>query len=1022
MVIQSSILKRLAWVTAVSFTLSLLNMYAFNSQAAAAEVTVNTAKVQAQALAAEAPVKIVQAHQWSDKSGSVQIVQGTAPDGNAIGNIASGDWVKYAGVDFGTGSYDTFMATIAASSSEAGRKVEIRLDSQSGMLIGTLTVNSTGNVALFKEQYASIANVTGVHDVYLTFPDGSIGSMNWFALGQTPDHETKEQRDQRMQWFNDARFGQFIHWGAYTQLAGTYNGKTVNGAAEWIMNYLNIPKDDYIQQAAAPFNPTQYDPKAWVDVMKQAGQKYMVITSKHHDGFSMFDTGVNGFKDYNIVKTSAYGKDPMAELSKEAKKQGIKFGFYYSILEWVNPKVPAQKELYVSEMKEQLRELIEKYDPDLLWFDGEWDAWWTKQDGKELYRYLRTLKNDLIINNRVGKRESDDGDYGTPEQEIPATGLPYIWETCMTMNGSWGFHAKDLNWKSTKTLISNLVEASSKGGNYLLNVGPTPEGLIPQASVDRLTEMGNWLKLYGESIYDSKASIFASKFPWGYSTTKNGKVYLHVLNQPENNQIVLPRLLNKVNKVYSLADDKVTLNYTLGEEITINLPASLPNSYDSVYVIDVDGVPKIQVFENLALKKPATASNFYKNDANYNASKAVDGDASTRWATDDPTNAAWLEVNFGENTTFNKVVIDEWIYNNMLRIAGFAIQYWDGTTWKDAYQGSTAGPYKTITFDPVTGSKVRLNITSVTGTAGPTINEFQVYNTGVKANGITLDQQQLKLKIGQSGQLTATVMPANASNKTVLWSSSDDSVASLEDLGDGRVTIRGVKAGTAEITAMAVDGGFKATSIVNVEDANTDEAAAALTAPNSVKSGQSFTVQIDMNQVKNKVYGMDISMNYDANLMEYVSAKSIHPGISIVASTNPQAGKIRFIVASEGADKGISGNTPLLTLDFKAKDVQGTKSGTISITNATLGDEMGTESTAAQASLRIEVTSTSSVGSGDLNHDGRISIGDLAILASYYGKTSSDPEWDKVKDADFDGNQVIDFVDLAALAQKIIIT
>ena len=273
-------------------------------------------------------------------------------------------------------------------------------------------------------------------------------------------------RDQRMGWWRDARFGMFIHWGLYAVPAGEYKGQRSNRIGEWIMEWANIPRRDY-ERFATQFNPVKFDAAEWVRTAKNAGMKYIVITSKHHDGFSMFDSAVS---PYNIVAATPYKKDPMRALSDEAKKQGLKFGFYYSIMDWHHPSQyvdapgkdptagnrmtlmrPGQKAAYVAYMKAQLEELVTKYDPAVLWFDGEWVDWWTEPDGKDLYQYVRGLKPSILINNRVGKgrngmqglNKGDQeyaGDFGTPEQQIPASGLPGIdWESCMTMNDTWGY-------------------------------------------------------------------------------------------------------------------------------------------------------------------------------------------------------------------------------------------------------------------------------------------------------------------------------------------------------------------------------------------------------------------------------------------------------------------------------------------------------------------------------------------------------------------------------------------------------
>ncbi len=229
---------------------------------------------------------------------------------------------------------------------------------------------------------------------------------------------TQAQRDQRMRWWREARFGMFIHWGLYAVPAGEYNGKRSDRIGEWIMEWANIPRAEY-EKFATQFNPVKFDAQEWVRIAKDAGMKYIVITSKHHDGFALYDSKVS---NYDIVDATPYKSDPIKDLADEAKKQGLMFCFYYSILDWHYPAAyvdapgkdptagnrttklkPGGKEEYLKYMKEQLRELITNYDPAVLWFDGEWQEWWTEDDGKELYKFVRSLKPNIIINNRVGR-------------------------------------------------------------------------------------------------------------------------------------------------------------------------------------------------------------------------------------------------------------------------------------------------------------------------------------------------------------------------------------------------------------------------------------------------------------------------------------------------------------------------------------------------------------------------------------------------------------------------------------------
>jgi alpha-L-fucosidase len=337
-------------------------------------------------------------------------------------------------------------------------------------------------------------------------------------------HESPKAKNERMAWWRGARFGMFIHWGVYSVPAGEYRGRTVDGASEWIMNTAPIPVKEY-EGYAARFNPVKFDADAWAKLAADAGMKYLVITSKHHDGFCMWDSKVS---DYDVIDRTPFRRDVMKELSEACRKHGVRFCMYHSIMDWHHPDAqggfypnynssqatnPNFRRYVDSYLKPQLAELVKAYDPGVLWFDGQWIPDWKLDDGAALYEFVRGLKPSILVNNRVGKGgtglsgkpEEKIGDFGTPEQEIPAEGLAGVdWESCMTMNDSWGFKSSDHHWKSDTTLIWNLVETACKGGNFLLNVGPTSDGEIPAASVERLTAIGEWLKVNGEAVYDTR--------------------------------------------------------------------------------------------------------------------------------------------------------------------------------------------------------------------------------------------------------------------------------------------------------------------------------------------------------------------------------------------------------------------------------------------------------------------------------------------------------------------------------------
>ncbi|HUI30362.1 MAG TPA: alpha-L-fucosidase [Candidatus Acidoferrales bacterium] len=392
-----------------------------------------------------------------------------------------------------------------------------------------------------------------------------------------------------LQWWRDARFGMFIHWGIYA----------VPAKGEWYMTTAQVPRGEY-EKYALQFDPTKFDADRWAEIAHDAGMKYIVITSKHHDGFCMFKTKTN---HYNVVDATPWHKDPLKALSAACRRHGIKFAVYYSIMDWHTPFQGAykpdslhpvynpthfkegEKGAYISYMKTELKELVTQYHPAILWFDGQWMDGWTDEDGRAIYDYLHKLDPDIIVNNRV----RGAGDYETPEQQIPANGLPgHDWETCMTINNSWGFNAADSNFKSAEELIHNLIDIASKGGNYLLNVGPTAKGVIPQPEVDRLDSMGRWLKVNGESIYGTTASPFTAQLPWGRCTQKHGKLFLNVFDWPADGKLVVHGVYNKPRQAFLLADkERSLLNVEKsGDSLLIEVPPKAPDGISSVVVLD----------------------------------------------------------------------------------------------------------------------------------------------------------------------------------------------------------------------------------------------------------------------------------------------------------------------------------------------------------------------------------------------------------------------------------------------------
>ena len=417
--------------------------------------------------------------------------------------------------------------------------------------------------------------------------------------------ESKAQRDARMAWWRYAKFGMFIHWGVYAVPAGMHEGEKIRGYGEWIMRKGRIPIADYRPYAEA-FNPTAYDPESWVSLAREAGMRYIVITAKHHDGFALFPSAVT---DWDVADATPYGKDLIGPLAEATREQGLKFGLYYSqAQDWTHPGGSTGRgsdskpwdETHAGDMDEyidriavpQVKEILTRYQPDVLWWDTP--AQMTRQRAEKFIPLLR-LRPGIIHNNRLGG--GFKGDTETPEQKIPATGFEdRDWEVCMTMNDTWGYQSFDHDWKSTEDLIRKLCDIVSKGGNFLLNVGPTKEGLIPQPSIERLRAIGDWMEVNGEAIYGTTANPFAN-LSWGRCTKKvspEGTIlYFHVFDWPEDGWLEVGELHSTPASVRLLganaALDFQAGSKTSAEGLRIRLPEKKPDLPVPVIRVEIAG-------------------------------------------------------------------------------------------------------------------------------------------------------------------------------------------------------------------------------------------------------------------------------------------------------------------------------------------------------------------------------------------------------------------------------------------------
>lgn len=445
--------------------------------------------------------------------------------------------------------------------------------------------------------------------------------------------ETPEQRDARMAWWREARFGMFVHWGLYSGLAGTWDGKAVgtSGGMEWIENYVKADTDTYAKAALPKFQPKPDFARQWARVAKDAGCRYVVFTSKHHEGFGLHASKAG---DYNAG--AKIGRDLVKEIVDACRAEGLRVGFYHSVIDWHHdqyayqlsqqlphpligkpyPNGQRDHAKYVDYLHAQVRELVSNYGPvDILWWD------YSSQDfqGQEawrafdLMRMVREKQPAIIMNNRLFRNreagwasmgtegfipqlDSKYGDFITPEQHIPATGMPGVdWETCMTMNTTWGFSEHDHAWKSDETLIRNLVDIASKGGNYLLNIGPKGDGSVPDESVKAMSAIGQWMKTNGDSIYGTTASPFKS-LDWGRCTRAKlpdgrTRLFLHVFDWPKDGKLIVPGLTAVPERATLLGRNVALESVPANGQLAISVPADAPDKIDTVIVLDVKELP-----------------------------------------------------------------------------------------------------------------------------------------------------------------------------------------------------------------------------------------------------------------------------------------------------------------------------------------------------------------------------------------------------------------------------------------------
>ena len=534
------------------------------------------------------------------------------------------------------------------------------------------------------------------------------------AVAAPADHTWPAADPAAVARWQSLRFGMFIHWGPVS-LTGHEIGWS-RGAQTPIDVYDNL----YHQ-----FNPTNFNADEWVAIAKAAGMKYIVLTTKHHDGFCLWDTKLS---DYNIMNTP-FHRDVVKELATACKKQGIDFGAYYSVTDWYNTNWPVTSpagkvkrdtsdlDVYEKYLQGQITELIQNYGPLItIWNDVP--AMYGKR-GAATIEMVRRLQPDILIDNRTG----DGGDYETPEQRIGKFQLDHPWESCMTISAhnAWAWGGSKDGVKSLAACLDMLIRGAGGDGNILLNVGPRPDGLIDPLQVARLKEIGDWLARNGESIYGTRGG------PWkpagSITSTRNGNnVYIHLISADQT-RIELPALPATVKSATLLNGGNVEFTQQDGK-LTINLPAGPRDAIDTIIKLELDRPALDLPVLTPAPEIKATASNvFEKNEAEYGAEKAFDNDADTRWATDSGTKQAWIAADLGHTQSIGNVHLQE-AKDYAGRVTKFEFQYRDGDDWKTIFSGTKIGSNFKKSFPAVTAREFRLNILDATD--GPTLSEIEL--------------------------------------------------------------------------------------------------------------------------------------------------------------------------------------------------------------------------------------------------------------------------------------------------------
>ncbi|MEV3971414.1 alpha-L-fucosidase [Streptomyces sp. NPDC050698] len=540
-----------------------------------------------------------------------------------------------------------------------------------------------------------------------------VGGTAAFGLPQALWPATAEAYSvsSKLDWWYQARFGMFIHFGSYSHL----------GKGEWAFSE-GWTKSAWQTQVTQGFNPVSFNATQIADLAKNAGMKYIVITAKHHEGFGMWDSNVPSFTDvtgtklYNLHDYVGFQRDLLGELKAACDARGIKFCLYYSILDWNHPSQTIDSHFstmssmtartnYINDMKAQLTELMNAYNPALLWFDGDWCGnpstptltdWWTQADGQSLYDWLTRTWPNVIVNERV-KRDHGMGDYAVAEFGFPSEPMDRQWEYCATMNNAWGYNKdKETLYKSTQYFIQEMVTCVSRDGNYLLNIGPdggfnadgtADDGHVTQGSLNILNGLASWMATYSDSVHGTSGSPFATEPSWGRITKKSGKLFAHVFTWPTNGTLQIPAVYNTINRVYLMNNPSVSLNYSVtGGQINVQVPATAPNANDSVVCVEVTGMPAVLaggVYTFVCAQSGKALDN---------ANTTAEGNQCVQWTLNSGPTQQWRVTDLGHG--YYKLVsvqsgkaLDN---NNSTSDASTVVQRTDNSSWQRQQQWAIA--------------------------------------------------------------------------------------------------------------------------------------------------------------------------------------------------------------------------------------------------------------------------------------------------------------------------------------------